>query len=105
MSLAFEMVNSYEIHGVSGVELSAGLHWYLKNWCAAHISWDKTGGAPLSSVPKPGSLPKMNPNGILIRRLIPWSYYQNAVLIPSSTPEMLPACGSPIVRLLEDATA
>ncbi|KAK8968620.1 hypothetical protein KSP40_PGU012501 [Platanthera guangdongensis] len=67
------------IHGVSGVELSAGLHWYLKNWCAAHISWDKTGGAQLSSVPKPGSLPKMNPNGILIRRLIPWSYYQNAV--------------------------
>ncbi|KAF6143276.1 hypothetical protein GIB67_039059, partial [Kingdonia uniflora] len=67
------------IGGVSGVELSAGLHWYLKNLCGAHISWDKTGGAQLSSVPSPGSLPRVQAAGVLIQRPVPWNYYQNAV--------------------------
>lgn len=67
------------IQGVSGVELSAGLHWYLKHQCHAHISWEKTGGVQLFSVPKPGSLPRVNRNGVLIQRPIPWNYYQNAV--------------------------
>ncbi|KAK6920761.1 Alpha-N-acetylglucosaminidase, N-terminal [Dillenia turbinata] len=67
------------ISGATGVELSAGLHYYLKNFCGAHISWDKTGGAQLSSVPKPGALPSV-PNGvILVTRPVPWNYYQNAV--------------------------
>ncbi|CAL9199416.1 unnamed protein product, partial [Musa hybrid cultivar] len=35
------------IQGTSGVELSAGLHWYLKHWCLIHISWEKTGGLQL----------------------------------------------------------
>ncbi|KAI8543574.1 hypothetical protein RHMOL_Rhmol08G0229400 [Rhododendron molle] len=67
------------ISGVTGVELSAGLHWYIKHWCGAHVSWDKTGGLQLSSVPKPGSLPRVQDSGILIQRPIPWHYYQNAV--------------------------
>ncbi|KAJ6793122.1 putative alpha-N-acetylglucosaminidase [Iris pallida] len=67
------------VQGVSGVEISAGLHWYLKNWCAAHISWEKTGGVQLSSIPKPGFLPVVHPDGILIQRPVPWNYYQNAV--------------------------
>ncbi|PIA62267.1 hypothetical protein AQUCO_00200330v1 [Aquilegia coerulea] len=67
------------IGGSSGVELSAGLHWYLKNWCGAHISWDKTGGAQLFSVPKPGFLPLVQASGVLIQRPVPWNYYQNAV--------------------------
>ncbi|CAL5374798.1 unnamed protein product [Camellia sinensis] len=67
------------ISGVTGVELSAGLHWYLKHWCGAHISWDKTGGAQLSSVPKSGSLPHVQGDEILVQRPIPWNYYQNAV--------------------------
>ncbi|KAK1268870.1 hypothetical protein QJS04_geneDACA006846 [Acorus gramineus] len=67
------------IHGSSGVELSAGLHWYLKNWCQAHVSWDKTGGVQLSSVPKPGSLPRVQPAKIMVQRPVPWNYYQNAV--------------------------
>ncbi|XP_076960516.1 alpha-N-acetylglucosaminidase-like [Bidens hawaiensis] len=67
------------ISGVTGVELLSGLHWYLKNLCGAHISWDKTGGSQLSSVPKAGSLPRMKDDGLLIQRPIPWNYYQNAV--------------------------
>ncbi|KAI3759359.1 hypothetical protein L6452_07117 [Arctium lappa] len=67
------------IRGVTGVELLTGLHWYLKNLCGAHISWDKTGGSQLSSVPKAGSLPHMQDDGLLIQRPVPWNYYQNAV--------------------------
>lgn len=67
------------IRGVSGVELSAGLHWYLKYWCLAHISWEKAGGVQLSSLPKPGALPHVSSTGVLVQRPIPWSYYQNAV--------------------------
>ena len=66
------------ILGVSGVEISAGFHWYLKHYCAAHISWYKTGGAQLSSIPHPGSLPRVPDGGVLIQRPIDWSYYQNA---------------------------
>ncbi|CAK9138666.1 unnamed protein product [Ilex paraguariensis] len=61
------------ISGVTGVELLAGLHWYLKFWCGAHISWDKTGGAQLSSVPNSGSLPHVQDDGVLIQRPIPWN--------------------------------
>ncbi|RCV35752.1 hypothetical protein SETIT_7G265200v2 [Setaria italica] len=67
------------ILGVSGVEISAGFHWYLKNYCAAHISWYKTGGAQLSSIPHPGSLPRVPAAGVFIQRPVDWSYYQNAV--------------------------
>ncbi|XP_077237893.1 alpha-N-acetylglucosaminidase-like [Tasmannia lanceolata] len=67
------------IEGVSGVELSAGLHWYLKYWSRAHISWDRTGGVQLSSVPNPGSLSRIQADGVLIQRPVPWNYYQNAV--------------------------
>ncbi|CAI9094176.1 OLC1v1029869C1 [Oldenlandia corymbosa var. corymbosa] len=67
------------ISGTTGVELSSGLHWYLKYCCGAHISWTKTGGAQLASIPNPGFLPRMQDAGILIKRPIPWSYYQNAV--------------------------
>ena len=67
------------ILGVSGVEISAGFHWYLKHYCAAHISWYKTGGAQLSSIPHPGSLRRVPDGGVLIQRPIGWSYYQNAV--------------------------
>ncbi|KAL6651905.1 hypothetical protein ACP70R_010830 [Stipagrostis hirtigluma subsp. patula] len=67
------------ILGVSGVEISAGLHWYLKHYCAVHISWYKTGGAQLSSIPLPGSLPRVPAGGVSIQRPVDWSYYQNAV--------------------------
>ncbi|KAL6902116.1 hypothetical protein ACP4OV_004992 [Aristida adscensionis] len=67
------------IQGTTGVELAAGLHWYLKYWCGAHISWDKTGGAQLASVPSPGSLPRVKGAGVKIERPVPWNYYQNVV--------------------------
>ncbi|KAM6594141.1 hypothetical protein CsatA_001844 [Cannabis sativa] len=67
------------IIGVTGVDIVAGLHWYLKNWCGSHISWDKTGGAQLCSVPKAGLLPRVDDNGVFVPRPVPWSYYQNAV--------------------------
>ncbi|KAH0975576.1 hypothetical protein GBA52_017475 [Prunus armeniaca] len=67
------------ISGVTGVEILAGLHWYLKYWCGSHISWDKTGGAQLFSVPKAGLLSRVQDAGILVQRPVPWNYYQNAV--------------------------
>uniref|UniRef100_A0A0D9VU66 Alpha-N-acetylglucosaminidase C-terminal domain-containing protein n=1 Tax=Leersia perrieri TaxID=77586 RepID=A0A0D9VU66_9ORYZ len=65
------------IQGTTAVELASGLHWYLKYWCGAHISWDKTGGAQLASVPLPGSLPQVKATGVKIERPVPWNYYQN----------------------------
>ncbi|KAL3681211.1 hypothetical protein R1sor_024167 [Riccia sorocarpa] len=67
------------ISGTSGVELCAGLYWYLKRRCGAHISWDKTGGKQLSTVPEPGSLPPLETGGVKVVRPVPWSYYQNVV--------------------------
>lgn len=61
------------------MEILSGLHWYLKYYCGAHISWSKTGGTQLSSVPKPGSLPHIQDSEITIKRPTPLSYYQNAV--------------------------
>jgi alpha-N-acetylglucosaminidase len=67
------------ILGTTGVELCAGLHWYIKYWCGAHVSWDKTGGAQLFTIPPPGSLPQLQDGGITIHRVVEWNYYQNVV--------------------------
>ncbi|CAN6444848.1 unnamed protein product [Victoria cruziana] len=67
------------IKGTTAVEMAFGLHWYLKYWCAAHISWNKTGGPQLASVPRQGSLPHVGREGVRIQRPVPWSYYQNVV--------------------------
>jgi hypothetical protein len=69
----------YRIQGTTGVELASGLHWYLKYWCGAHISWDRTGGAQLASIPSPGSLPRVQGKGVKIERPVLWNYYQNVV--------------------------
>lgn len=69
----------FRIQGTTAVELASGLHWYLKYWCGAHISWDKTGGAQLASVPLPGSLPQVKRTVVKIERPVPWNYYQNVV--------------------------
>lgn len=61
------------------MDIVSGLHWYLKHWCGSHISWDKTGGSQLFSVPNVGLLPRVHDAGISVRRPVPWSYYQNAV--------------------------
>lgn len=67
------------IQGTTAVEITSGLHWYLKYRCGAHISWDKTGGVQLASVPKSGSLPLVEAEGVTIQRPVPWNYYQNVV--------------------------
>ncbi|TMW96592.1 hypothetical protein EJD97_007133 [Solanum chilense] len=67
------------IQGTTAVEIASGLHWYLKYKCGAHISWDKTGGVQLASVPKPGALPLVEAKGVTIQRPVPWNYYQNVV--------------------------
>ncbi|KAI3425569.1 uncharacterized protein J3R85_010077 [Psidium guajava] len=67
------------IKGTTAVELASGLHWYLKYWCDAHVSWDKTGGIQVASVPKAGSLPRLKGKGVMIQRPVPWNYYQNVV--------------------------
>ncbi|XP_052194227.1 alpha-N-acetylglucosaminidase [Diospyros lotus] len=67
------------IEGVAAVEIASGLHWYLKYWCGAHVSWDKTGGIQIASVPRPGSLPLVSDGGVRIQRPVPWNYYQNVV--------------------------
>ncbi|KAG2244230.1 hypothetical protein Bca52824_093940 [Brassica carinata] len=67
------------IKGTTGVEIASGLHWYLKYKCNAYVSWDKTGGIQVASVPNPGHLPRLDSKRILIRRPVPWNYYQNVV--------------------------
>ncbi|XP_048134579.1 alpha-N-acetylglucosaminidase isoform X2 [Rhodamnia argentea] len=67
------------IKGTTAVELASGLHWYLKYWCDAHVSWDKTGGIQVASVPRAGSLPRLKGKGVMIQRPVPWNYYQNVV--------------------------
>ncbi|KAK9203072.1 hypothetical protein WN943_013326 [Citrus x changshan-huyou] len=67
------------ISGVTGVEVLAGLHWYLRYWCGSHISWDKTGGVQVASMPKLGSFPRVQDAGVFVKRPIPLNYYQNAV--------------------------
>ncbi|KAJ3683836.1 hypothetical protein LUZ60_014063 [Juncus effusus] len=67
------------IEGTSGVELASGLHWYLKYYCGAHISWNKTGGVQLHTVPPPGALPRVDKKGLKVVRPVPWNYYQNVV--------------------------
>lgn len=67
------------IEGTTAIEIVSGLHWYLKYWCYAHISWEKTGGVQIASVPKPGFLPLVSLDGVMIQRAVPWSYYQNVV--------------------------
>lgn len=69
----------YRIRGTAGVEITSGLHWYIKYWCGAHVSWDKTGGIQIASVPSPGSLPLVKDAGVRIQRPVPWNYYQNVV--------------------------
>ncbi|KAG6421832.1 hypothetical protein SASPL_118390 [Salvia splendens] len=67
------------IKGTTAVDITSGLHWYLKYWCGAHVSWDKTGGVQLGSVPSPGSLPLVKDEGVMVQRPVPWNYYQNVV--------------------------
>lgn len=42
-----------EIHGTSGVAITWGLHYYLKNYCNVHISWDGT------QITLPNTLPEV----------------------------------------------
>ncbi|KAL9226459.1 hypothetical protein vseg_002270 [Gypsophila vaccaria] len=67
------------IKGTTAVEIASGLHWYLKYLCSAHISWEKTGGVQIGSIPKPGFLPVVKDDGLLFKRPVPWNYYQNVV--------------------------
>ncbi|XP_059651881.1 alpha-N-acetylglucosaminidase isoform X2 [Cornus florida] len=67
------------IKGTTAVEIASGLHWYLKYWCGVHVSWDKTGGIQIISVPKPGALPLVSDEGVTILRPVQWNYYQNVV--------------------------
>ena len=70
---------SFRIKGTTAVEIASGLYWYLKYWCVAHVSWDKTGGVQIASIPKPGSLPLVKDDGVMIQQPVPWNYYQNVV--------------------------
>ncbi|PWA53659.1 alpha-N-acetylglucosaminidase [Artemisia annua] len=36
-------------------------------------------GVQLTSIPPPGSLPRVKKEGIMIKRPVPWNYYQNVV--------------------------
>ncbi|XP_024988126.1 alpha-N-acetylglucosaminidase [Cynara cardunculus var. scolymus] len=67
------------VQGTTAVEIASGLHWYLKYWCGAHVSWDKTGGIQIASIPPTGNLPLVKKDGIMIQRPVQWNYYQNVV--------------------------
>lgn len=82
---------SFRIRGTTAVELASGLHWYLKYWCGAHVSWDKTGGIQVTSIPNPGSLPPVKDEGVTIQRPVPWNYYQNVVTSSCEYQQFQPA--------------
>lgn len=75
------------------MELASGLHWYLKYSCGAHISWDKTGGIQIASIPEPDSLPFVRDEGLVFKRPVPWNYYQNVVTSSCEYYQWLSFCG------------
>ncbi|PWA34096.1 alpha-N-acetylglucosaminidase [Artemisia annua] len=44
-------LNIFRVQGTTAVEIASGLDWYIKYLCGAHVSWDKTGGVQLASIP------------------------------------------------------
>lgn len=74
------------IRGTSGVDIAAGLHYYLKNKCGAHVSWEKTGGSQLESIKQHtlnGDMPKVG-QSTRVARPVKWSYYQNVCTVSYS---------------------
>lgn len=70
------------VRGTSGVELAAGVHWFLKHWAGCSVSWQLTGGAQVDAAAfAPEALARLQPRGrqAVARRAGPLSYYQNQV--------------------------
>ena len=65
----------------TGVEMAAGLHWFLKYACKSSVSWAETGGNSIdASRLTPEALEALEQQGPMHReRSVPWSYYQNVV--------------------------
>uniref|UniRef100_A0A803NLK2 Reverse transcriptase domain-containing protein n=1 Tax=Cannabis sativa TaxID=3483 RepID=A0A803NLK2_CANSA len=53
--------------------------WSIRNLSFAVTVQKLATGAQLCSVPKAGLLPRVDDNGVIVPRLVPWSYYQNSV--------------------------
>ncbi len=91
-------VESGRVHvqGSSGVELAAGVHWFLKHWVHSSVSWAATGGVQVA----PGALDAAA-LAVLegravdeVRRCAPLSVYQNVVTVSySSAFWEWPRCG------------
>ncbi|XP_015185471.1 PREDICTED: alpha-N-acetylglucosaminidase [Polistes dominula] len=65
-----------EIHGNSGVTVAWGLHYYLKNYCNAHISWDG------NQIELPRTLPDVR---VMIKSNDRFRYYQNVCTLGYSS--------------------
>lgn len=85
-STSINAVEQLRIRASSGVDVAAGLHYYLKTRCGVHISWEKTGGSQLESIKSQGlkgELPKVG-KPIRVTRPVKWSYYQNVCTVSYS---------------------
>jgi hypothetical protein len=70
------------VAGSSGVEAAAGIHWFLKEYCGACITWRATGGAhiPVDDCLSSEGLQRLQRLLPLQRsRAVPLQYYQNVV--------------------------
>jgi hypothetical protein len=85
-SPSIDTVEQVRIRASSGVDVAAGLHYYLKTRCGVHISWEKTGGSQLESIKShglKGELPKVG-KSIRVTRPVKWTYYQNVCTVSYS---------------------
>jgi alpha-N-acetylglucosaminidase len=74
------------ISGTSGVELASGVHWFLKYFAGASVSWEATGGLQLSHASlSAAALAGMEAKGqAKVERAVPFSFYQNVVTMSYS---------------------
>jgi alpha-N-acetylglucosaminidase len=40
LQIAKNPLGQIEVRGTTGVAITAGLNYYLKNYCNVHVSWD-----------------------------------------------------------------
>jgi alpha-N-acetylglucosaminidase len=72
------------VEGTTGVDLSAGVNWFLKECLDSSVSWAATGGSQIDTSAF-SRLPELEARGkSTVPRSFPFSYYQNVVTLSYS---------------------
>ena len=64
------------VTGTSASELSAGVGYYLREYCNMTMGWQRAGGSRFVS-PSPGGWPRVGDPGVTVRRTGQWSFAEN----------------------------